>query len=96
MKIIFEDPALEELYLTGTTLDKKYKRLQKSVVKAYIKTVNYLRVSRRIEDLYRINSLHYSKKTGDRSGQEFVRINDKYRLRLKSLPNSEGIFVFIS
>ena len=93
MKIFFEDKALEELYFDGFTLDKKYNRLQAGVVKAYIKVINYMRAARRIEDLYRMNSLHYEKKTGDMSGQEFVRINDKYRLRLTSFPDHEGIVI---
>lgn len=41
----------------------------------------------------RINSLHYEKKAGDLEGQEFVRINDKYRLRLKSFAEEDGIVV---
>ena len=39
-------------------------RLPKDVVKQYVKTVNYLKAARRIEDLYLIKSLHYSKKNG--------------------------------
>lgn len=93
MIIFFDDKALEELYYTGHTSDKKYKKLQISIVKAYIKAVNYLRAATRIEDLFRIHSLCYEKKTGDRQGQEFVRINDKYRLRLSSFAGSDGIVV---
>ncbi len=51
MNIFFDDEALEELYSTGRTSDKKYKRLQSGVIKAYIKAVNYLRVATRIEDI---------------------------------------------
>ena len=65
MIFFFENRALEDLYLTGFTIDKKYRRFQKNVIKAYIKTVNYLRDARRIEDLYLINSLRYSKKDGE-------------------------------
>lgn len=93
MIIFFEDQALEELYYTGHTSDKKYRRLRIGIIKAYIKAVNYLRAATRIEDLYRINSLHYEKKAGDLEGQEFVRINDKYRLRLKSFAGRDGIVV---
>ena len=38
MNIFFDDEALEELYSTGRTSDKKYKRLQNGIIKAYIKT----------------------------------------------------------
>ena len=93
MIIFFEDQALEELYYTGHTSDKKYKRLQNGIIKAYIKTVNYLRAATRIEDLFRIHSLRYEKKTGNLQGQEFVRINEKYRLRFKSFAGRDGLVV---
>lgn len=96
MEIFFEDNSLEELYLHGYTLDKKYKRLQKSIIKAYVKTVNYLRAVNKVEDLYRINSLHYEKKEGNMKGQEYVRINDKYRLRFHSHISQDSIAVCIS
>ncbi|MEE3334621.1 MAG: type II toxin-antitoxin system RelE/ParE family toxin [Ruminococcus sp.] len=93
MIIFFDDEALEELYSTGRTSDKKYKRLQSGVIKAYIKAVNYLRVATRIEDLFRIHSLRYEKKAGDLRGEEYVRINDKYRLRLSSFAGPDGVVV---
>lgn len=37
MIIGFSDTALEELYLYGSTKDRKYKKLSKEVVKQYIK-----------------------------------------------------------
>ena len=63
---------LEELYSSGTTLDKRYKRLPEDIVKRYIKTVNYLKAARRVEDLYLIKSLHYEKKKGDLKDTEAV------------------------
>ena len=56
MNIEFDSTALEELYSSGTTLDnKRYKRLPEDIIKRYVKTVNYLKAARRIEDLYLIN-----------------------------------------
>ena len=43
MNVEFEDKALEDLFLTGTTGDKKYKRLSQDIVKRYVKVVNYMR-----------------------------------------------------
>ena len=57
MKIDFDSTALEELYSSGTTLDKRYKRLPEDIIRRYVKTVNYLKAARRIEDLYLIKSL---------------------------------------
>lgn len=59
MNISFDDKALEELYLSGSTKDHKYKKLAQDVVKQYVKAVNYLKAARRVEDLYFIKSLHY-------------------------------------
>ena len=95
MTILFEDAALEELYTTGSTQDKKYARLPEDIVKRYVKVVNYLKSGRRIEDLYLIKSLHYEKKKGDLQGIEAVWINDQYRLLFRSAPNEEGIVVNI-
>ena len=93
MRIIFEDTALEELYTHGTTTNSKYKKLPKDVVKQYIKVVNYIRASRRLEDLFYIKSLHYEKKKGNLNGVDAVWINKQYRLLFNSSPNEEGIIV---
>lgn len=96
MTIEFNDPALEELYTNGSTKDPKYWKLSKENVKQYVKTVNYLRSARRIEELYKIKSLHYEKKTGDLKGTETVWINNKYRLMFTSYPNEKGIIVNVT
>ncbi len=93
MNVEFEDKALEEMFLTGTTREKKYKRLPQDIVKRYVKVVNYLRAASRIEDLFLINSLHYEKKKGDLNDTEAVWINDQYRLLFKSSPIENGIIV---
>ena len=64
MNIDFENTALEELYTTGATQDHQYKRLQPNIIKQYVKVVNYIKAATRLEDLYRIKSLHYEKKKG--------------------------------
>ena len=93
MNIEFGNSALEELYTTGTTKDHEYKRLSRDIIKGYVKVVNYLRMARRIEDLYRIKSLHYEKKKGDLNGVDAVWINDQYRLLFYSTPDETGIVV---
>ena len=93
MKIVFENAALEELYVSGTTMNSLYRKLAKDVVKQYVKVVNYMRAARRIEDLYSIKSLHYEKKKGDLNGVDAVWINRQYRLLFNSSPDEEGIVV---
>ena len=84
MNIHFENTALQELYETGRTTDKNYRKLQPHVVKQFIHKVNYLRNAERIEDLYIIKSLHYEKKQGDLKHIESVWINEQYRLLFQS------------
>lgn len=79
--------------MTGTTSNRRYKRLQKDIVKRFIKVVNYLKAARRLEDLFFIKSLHYEKKKGDLLGVDAVWINDQYRLLFRSSPDEEGIVV---
>lgn len=93
MIIRFNDTALEELYLYGSTKDRNYKKLSKEVIKQYIKTVNYIKSVQRIEDLFYIKSLHYEKKKGDLKNSEAVWINKQYRLLFTSSPNENGIVV---
>ena len=61
MNIYTEDEALIELLEEGCTNDKRYKRLPKDVIKGYIKAYNHLKAATRIEDLFRIGSLHYER-----------------------------------
>ncbi len=93
MDITFSNKALEELYKTGHTYEKEYRKLPTSVIKRYIKIVNYLKAASRVEDLYVIKSLHYEKKKGDLKGIETVWINDQYRLMFNSSPDESGIIV---
>ena len=93
MNIDFENTALEELYTTGATQDHQYKRLQPNIIKQYVKVVNYIKAATRLEDLYRIKSLHYEKKKGDLNDVDAVWINNQYRLLFKSSPDETGIIV---
>ena len=93
MNISFNDSALEELYTTGSTNVRKYKKLSQEIVKQYVKTVNYIKATTRVEDLYLIKSLHYEKKKGDLEGVEVVWINTQYRLHFNSSPDETGIVV---
>jgi proteic killer suppression protein len=93
MNIEFDNTALEELYILGTTHDHQYKRLSKDIIKRYVKVVNYLKAARRLEDLFLIKSLHYEKKKGNLNGVDAVWINDQYRLLFHSSPDESGIIV---
>ncbi len=52
---------MRELFEEGKSSDKKH-RFQPQVIKQYVKTVNKLRNTLKLEDLFVINSLNYQKK----------------------------------
>ncbi len=79
MKIRFEKDYLLELYQEGKTKEKKH-RFQPSVVKNYIKRIDILISSNRIEDLFPFHSLNYEVLSGDKKGISSIRIDNQYRL----------------
>ncbi len=92
MEIVFDKDYLEELYLTGKTSDKKH-RFQPHIVAKYVKTIDILESVSSVEDLYRYHSLNYKVLVGDKSGLESVRINDQYRIELKTRKVSSDTIV---
>ncbi|MDR0977156.1 MAG: type II toxin-antitoxin system RelE/ParE family toxin [Prevotellaceae bacterium] len=91
MKIEFEKEYLRELYETGKTSDKKH-RFQPQVVNGYLKCVKVLQKVIRMEDLFLIKSMNYEKLKGDKKGLSSVRINDRYRLEFREIPNENNRF----
>lgn len=83
MEITFDKVYLEELYLQGKTTDKKH-RFQPQVIAKYRKTIDLLESLSTVEDMYRYHSLNYEVLLGDKAGLESVRVNDKYRIELKT------------
>lgn len=83
MEIQFEKDYLGELYYDGNTSDKQH-RYQPQIIKKYIRVVDILDSVDKVTDLYRFNSLHYEKLSGDKAGLESVRVNDQYRIEFIS------------
>jgi proteic killer suppression protein len=83
MEIKFDKTYLEELYNTGKATDKTH-RFQPQIVSKYRKTVDILESVERIEDLFRYNSLRYECLHGVKEGLESVRVNDQYRIEMKT------------
>lgn len=91
MEITFEKEYLRELFYNGKTSDKHH-RYQPDIVKRYIRVVNILDSVGKTTDLFRYQSLHYEKLSGDKEGLESVRVNDQYRIEFKS-SEQEGIVI---
>ena len=84
MKIIFDKPYLEELYLKGRTSDEKH-RFQPQIISKYRKTIDLIESLSVVQDFYRYHSLNYEMLTGDKAGIESVRVNNKYRIEFKTV-----------
>lgn len=79
MYIEFDKDYLYELYVDGTTRNKKH-RYQPEVVRGYQKVVFLLSSANHVTDLFRNNALNYEVLQGDKKGISSVRINRQYRL----------------
>jgi proteic killer suppression protein len=75
----FNNIELADLYQGKKVKNKIYKS-NPTLVKQFIKTINFLRQANKIEELLQLKGLHYEKLTSDRLGQSAVRVNDQYRL----------------
>lgn len=63
MEVLFEDEALKELYITGKTKERKYKKLcrDKRFVEAYIEVVTTMEGTPKASMLAQFSYLHYEK-----------------------------------
>lgn len=63
MKVTFDDEALEELYVSGKTKDKKYKSLSrgKKLVEGFRRAVSAMYDVDKVSDLIPLSFLHYEK-----------------------------------
>lgn len=93
MNIYTEDESLVELLEEGCTNNKKYKKLPQDAIKGYIKAYNHLKAARRIEDLFKIGSLHYERLKGDMKGYESVRCTSRWRLIFKSSALGDSLVI---
>lgn len=93
MRISTDNEALLELYTTGKSDDKRYKKLPKSAILGFIKAVNLIKTAKRIEDLFLYKGLNYKRMKGDLKDFESVRCDIKYRLMFKSSALDNSIII---
>lgn len=93
MKVTFKDEALSELYETGKTKARKYKRLckDKKLVDGYIRAVSIMRITETTKELHGYSFLHYEKLTHD--PRSSVRIVNGKIERLLFTETEDGIEV---
>lgn len=63
MDVVFTDGALQEMYATGQTKDRRYKKLcrSKSFVEDYIAVIDVMYTVECVDDLKSFSYLHYEK-----------------------------------
>lgn len=90
MELKFKEQYLIDLY-EGKVTDKRF-RSNPQLVKQYIKVIDKLNAITKIEQLYQIKSLNYSKKTGNLKGKSAVYINNQYRLIFEEITSDKPPF----
>lgn len=96
MKVIFRDVVLEELYETGKTKDRRYKRLCKSktLIEGYVRVVRIMHEAASAEELKLFSFLHYEKlKYQQDEPKSSVRIANGKVERLLFVETDDGIEV---
>lgn len=88
MIVTFEYDYLKILYEKGKSPDKKH-RYQPDIVRRYQKTINFLKASSSIEELWKVRSLNYENLKGDKAGRSSVRVNDQYRVEFTVTLNND-------
>ena len=93
MHVDTENEALLELYQTGKSEDKRYKKLPKLTISGFIKAVNIIKNVNRIEDLFQHKGLNYERLKGELKDFESVRCDKKYRLMFKSSSLDNSVII---
>lgn len=91
MNVIFTDDALEELYETGKTTDRRYKKLcrNKKFIDAYTLVIDTMLATKNTDGLKAYSFLHYEKLKYRHESS--VRILNGYVERLIFTEHNNGI-----
>ncbi len=95
MEVLFEDEALEELYLSGKSSDKKYKKLSRDqkLVEGFRRAVDVMRSLDNVTELKNYSFLHYERLKY--RNESSVRIVNGRIERLIFIEREEGIEVLL-
>lgn len=95
MNIIFKDKALSELYVSGKTRDRKYKRMcrNRKLVEGYQRAVSVMYDVESTEELKPFSFLHYEKLKYRQEPLSSVRIANGMVERLIFAETEDGIEV---
>ena len=95
MQIVFADSALRELFETGKTKDKKYKKVQKNrkLLDGYLRAVQVMQQVEHVDQLKAFSFLHYERLRYEYSGKSSVRLINGSIERLLFTECQDGILV---
>ena len=93
LKLYFKDDALEEIYRTGSTSDKRYKKLcrNKKFVEAYQRVIRTMQSVENTSQLSNFSYLHYEKLK--HCSMSSIRIKNNMVERLLFTETEDGIEV---
>lgn len=80
MNVEFGDDDLREMYFDAQFTGG----FSRDIVKAYRKVMQYIVAAADERDFYAMKGLHYEKLKGNRRGDRSMRLNDQYRLIVRS------------
>lgn len=92
MQVRYEDDALRRLAEEPDFTPTAWNR---DVIKAYRKTVQWIRAAKDERDLRNIKGLRLEKLKADREGQRSMRLNDQYRLIVRFESDGERVTVVV-
>lgn len=94
MNVLFKSDELESLYEYGCSIGRDYSKLDIRVVSAFIKTIQRIKSFDNINILKNYNGLRYEKLKGNLNGYESLRINNQYRLIVRSSEIDNTLTIF--
>ena len=91
MEVRFEDQKLSRLE-TDPAFSNVF---DQSIVKAFRKRMQVIRAALDERDFYAMKSLHFEKLSGNREGQNSMRLNEQWRLILRLEKSESGKIVVV-
>jgi proteic killer suppression protein len=91
LRYIFKKKKIADLY----EHEKDAHKHPAEVVDAFFSVMSIIKAAKDMRDLYSLASLHFEKLKGDRSDDRSIKLNDQWRLTLRSEADEQGNFLLI-
>lgn len=91
MRFRFKKKKLEELY----TSEKGVQKYPVEVIDAFFEAMAVIAAAKDERDLYALKGFHFEKLSGDRKGQNSLRLNKQFRLIVSFEKDAKGKLVLL-